>query len=148
MLTKIENSKIHAEDLSLMEDELLKIRTKITVADIVKNVCKYHKSQFDTEFSINYGRYTDHFKSHKNVVKANVHVISPEEFRLNCITYELLPGQKLCFCCKNKVFLEKEDKGSVEIRHKIHNENEVMETDQITFLCCHASIAKAITEVN
>ena len=33
MLTKIENSKIHAEDLSLMEDELLKIRTKITVVD-------------------------------------------------------------------------------------------------------------------
>ena len=43
--------KIDVEDLSLLEYELLKIRTKIKVLNTVENVCKYHKTQFVTEFS-------------------------------------------------------------------------------------------------
>ena len=43
--------KIDVEDLSLLEYELLKIRTKIEEFNTVGNVCKYHKTQFVTEFS-------------------------------------------------------------------------------------------------
>ena len=52
-----------------------------------------------------------------------------EEFRLYCIRCEILPGQKLCFCCKNKVFIEKKEKEKVDIEHE--NENEVMVADEI-----------------
>ena len=38
------NIKIDAEDLSLLEYELLKIRTKIKYFNTVENVCKYHKT--------------------------------------------------------------------------------------------------------
>ena len=39
----------------------------------------------------------------------------------------ILPGQKICFCCKNKVFVEKKENENVNIEYE--NENEVMETD-------------------
>ena len=45
------NFKIYVEDLSLLECELLKIRTKIKDFSTEENVCKYHKTQFVTEFS-------------------------------------------------------------------------------------------------
>ena len=88
------NLKIDVEDLFLLEYELLKIRTKIKYFHIVENVCKYHKIQFVTEFSNYYKRCTDPLRSYKNVVKTSLHEITLEEFRLYCIPYEILPGQK------------------------------------------------------
>lgn len=74
----------------------LKIKTKSTDFDIVRNVSEYHKTQFFIEFS--------------NVVKISLHETTLEDFRLYCIPYELLHRKKLYFCCKNKVVLDKEDK--------------------------------------
>ena len=77
--------KIDVEDLSLLEYELLKIRTKIEEFNTVENVCKYHKTQFVTEFTNYYRRCAHPFRSHKNVVKTILHVITLEEFGLYCI---------------------------------------------------------------
>ena len=123
------NFQIDVEDLSLLEYKLLKIRTKIIDFNTVENVCKYHKTQFVTKFSNHYRRYADPLRSHKNVVKTSLHEITLEEFRLYCIPYEILPGQKLCFRCKNKVFVEKKEKEKVDIEHE--NKNEVMVADEI-----------------
>ena len=49
---------------------------------------------------------------------------------LYCIPCEILPGQKLCFRCKNKVFVEKKENENVDVEHE--NENEVIETDEIS----------------
>ena len=56
--------KIDVEDLSLLGYELLKVRTKSADFDIGKNVRKYHKTQFLTEFFNNYRRCADPLKSH------------------------------------------------------------------------------------
>ena len=101
------NFKIDVEDLSLLEYELLKIRAKIKDFNTVENVCKYHKTQFVTEFSNYYKRCADPLRSHKNVVKTSLHEINLEEFRLCCIPYEILPGQKLYFRCKTMYLLRK-----------------------------------------
>ena len=106
------------------------IRTKIKDFNTVENVCKYHKTQFITEFSNYYRRCVDPLRSHKNVVKTSLHEINLEEFRLYCIPYEILPGQKLYFRCKNKAFVEKKEIENVDIENE--NENEVMETDEIS----------------
>ena len=98
---------IDVEDLSSLEYELLKIRTKIKGFNTVENVCKYHKTQFVTEFSNYYRRCTDHHRSPKNVVKINLHEITLEEFGLCYIPYEILPGQKLCIRGKTMYFLRK-----------------------------------------
>ena len=119
------NCKIDVEELSLLGYELLKI-TKIKNFNALKNMCKYHKPQFVTEFS-NYYRRADPLRSHKNVVKTSLHEITLEEFRLYCIPQEIL-GQKLCFRCKNKVFVEKKENENVDTEHE--NENEVMEADK------------------
>ena len=74
------NFKIDVEDLSLLEYWLLKIRTKINDFKTVENVCKYHKTQFVTEFSNYYRRCADPLRSHKNVVKTGLHEITLEEF--------------------------------------------------------------------
>ena len=58
-------------------------------------------------------------------MKTSLHKITLEEFRFYCIPYEILPRQKLCFCCKIKVFVEKKENEDVDI------ENEVMETNEI-----------------
>ena len=79
------NSKINVEDLSLSDYELLKIRTKINDFSIVENVCKYHRTQFVTEFSNSYRRCADPLGSHKNVVKTSLHEITLGEFKLYCI---------------------------------------------------------------
>ena len=110
--------------------ELLKIRTKIKDFDTVENVCKYHKTQFVTEFSNYYKRCADPLRSHKNVVKTNLHEIALEEFRLYCILYDIVPGQKNCFHHKKKVSAEKKENENVDIEHE--NTNEVMETDEIS----------------
>ena len=123
--------KIDVEDLSLLEYELLKIRTKIEEFNTVGNVCKYHKTQFVTEFSNHYRRYADPLRSHKNVMKTSLHKITLKEFRLYCITYEILPGQKLCFRCKNKEFVEKKENENVDTEHE--NDNDTMETDEILY---------------
>ena len=78
------NFKIDVDDLSLLEYELLKVRTKIKDFNTLENVCKYHKTQFVTEFS-NYYRCADPVRSHKKVVKTSLHEITSEEFRLYCI---------------------------------------------------------------
>ena len=75
------NFKIDVEDLSLLEYELWKIRTKIKDLNTVVSVCMYHKIQFVTEFS-NYYRCANPLRSHKNVVKRGLHEITLEEFRL------------------------------------------------------------------
>ena len=62
-------------------------------------------------------------------MKTSLHKITLEEFRFYCIPYEILPRQKLCFCCKNKVFVEKKENGDVDTEHE--NENEVMGTNEI-----------------
>ena len=120
------NLKIDVDDLPLLEYKSLKIRSKIKDFNTVENACKYHKTQFAPEFSNYYRRCADPVRSHNNVVKTSLHEI---EFRLYCIPCEILPGEKLCFCCKNKVFVEKRDNENVGIEHE--NENEVMETDEI-----------------
>ena len=56
------NFKIDVEDLSLLEQDLLKTRTKIKD---FKNVCKYHKTRSATEFSNYCRRCADPFRSHK-----------------------------------------------------------------------------------
>ena len=92
-------------------------------------MCKYHKTQFVTGFSNCYRRCADPCKSHKNVVKTSLHEVILEEFRLYFIPYKILPGQKLCFCYKNKAFVEKKQNENVGIEHG--NKNEVMETNEI-----------------
>ena len=104
---KTKDFKIDVEDLSLLEYELLKIRTKIKDFNTMENVCKYHKTQFVPEFSSYYRRCADHHRSPKNVVKANLQEITLEEFGLCCIPYEVLPGQQLCIRCKTMYFLRK-----------------------------------------
>ena len=90
------NCKIDVENLSLLEYLLLiKIGTNIKDFKTVENMSKYHKTQFVTEFSNYYWRCVDPLRSHKNVVKTSLHEIPLEEFRLFCITYKILPGQKL-----------------------------------------------------
>ena len=79
------NFKIDVEDLSLLEYKLLKIRTKIKDFNTVENICKYHKTQFVTEFSNYYRRCADPLRSHKKVVKTSLHEITLEEFRSYCI---------------------------------------------------------------
>ena len=76
---------------------------------------KLHKTEFVTEFLINYRRCADPKKSQENVAKTSLHETFLEEFRN-----------------KNKVFLEKEDNKTVEIGNEIPNENEVMKTDEIS----------------
>ena len=124
------NFKIDVEDLSLLKYKLLKIRTKIKCFNTVKNVCKYHKTQFVIVFSNYYGRCAHPLRSHKNFVKTSLHEISLEEFRLYCVPYDILPWQKLCFCFKNKVFVEKKENKNADSEHE--NENEVMETHEIS----------------
>ena len=46
------------------------------------------------------------------------------------IPYEILPGQKLCFHCKNKVFVQKNENENVNIEHD--NEHNVTEIDEIS----------------
>ena len=99
--------KIDVEDLSLLEYESLKIRTKIKDFNTVENVCKYHKTKFVTEFSNYYRRLADPLRSHKNVVKTSLHEITLEEFRLYCIPYEILAGQKFVFVVKTKYLSRK-----------------------------------------
>ena len=62
-------------------------------------------------------------------MKTSLHKITLEEFRFCCIPYEILTRQKLCFCCKNKVFVEKKENEDADIEHE--NENEVMGTNEI-----------------
>ena len=100
------NFKIDVEDLSLLEYELWKIRTKIKDLSTVVNVCMYHKTQFVTEFS-NYYRCANPLRSHKNVVKRSLHEITLEEFRLYCIPSEILPGQNYVFIVKQSICWEK-----------------------------------------
>ena len=47
-------------------------------------------------------------------MRTALHEITLKKFRLFCIPYELLRGQKL-FSSPKKLFLEKEDKENVEI---------------------------------
>ena len=94
----------------------------------MKNVCKYHKNQFVNEFSNNYRRCEDPLKIHKTSVKTSLHEITLEEFRLYCTPFNLLPGQKLCFRCKNKLFTEKNETEYKETE----GESEEMETDEIS----------------
>ena len=79
------NFKGAVKDLSLLEYKLLNIRTWIKDFNTVENVCKYHKTQFVTEFTNYYRRCAHPFRSHKNVVKIILHVITLEEFGLYCI---------------------------------------------------------------
>ena len=115
------NFKIDVEDLPLLEYKLLKIKTKIKDFNTVENLCKYHKTQFVPEFSNYYRTCADPLKSHKNVVKTSLHKITLEEFRLYCIPCEILPGQKLCFRCKNKVFIEEKENQNVDNEHENKN---------------------------
>ena len=65
-----------------------------------------------------YRRCADPLRSHKNVVKTSSHEITLEEFRLYCIPYEILLGKKLCFHCKNKVFVMKKENEKVDIENE------------------------------
>ena len=71
-----------------------------------------------TEFSNYYRKCADLLRSHKNA-KTSLHEITLEEFRLYCIPYEVLLGQKLCFSCKSKVFFEKKENENVDMNMKI-----------------------------
>ena len=63
-------------------------------------------------------------------MKTSLHEITLEEFSLYCISYEILPGQKLCFCCKNSICWVKKENENVDTEHE--NENKVIEIDGIS----------------
>ena len=54
--------KIDIDDLSLVEVELLKVRSSIHNFDLVKEVCKKHKNQLLRDYSVNFKKCEDPFK--------------------------------------------------------------------------------------
>ena len=77
-------------------------------------------------FSNYYRRCADPFRSHKNVVKTILHVVTLEEFGLYCIRF--LQDKNYVFVVKTKKLLRKKENTNVDIEHE--NENEVMNAGQ------------------
>ena len=65
--------KIDIDDLSLVEVELLKVRSSIHEFDLVKEVCKKYKNQLLRDYSVNFKNCEDPFKKRKTSVKTNLH---------------------------------------------------------------------------
>ena len=61
--------KINIDDLSLVEMELLKVRSSIHEFDLVKEVCKKHKNQLFRDYSVNFKQCEIHLRNTKHQLK-------------------------------------------------------------------------------
>ena len=91
------NLMIDIEELPLHQLELLRIRTKIggEFSEAVKDICGNHRYCFISDFSNNCRKCLDPLSIHKTSVKTNLHEITLEEYKQFCVSYRILPGQKM-----------------------------------------------------
>ena len=68
--------KIDIDDLSLVQVELLKVRSSIHEFALVKEVCKKHKNQLLRDYSVNFKKSEDPYKTHKTSAKTNLHEVT------------------------------------------------------------------------
>ena len=115
--------KIDIDGLSLVEVELLKVRSSIHEFDLVKEVCKKHKNQLLRDYSVNFKKCEDPFKKYKTSVKINLYGVTLDEFTNIPFTIIVFPGQKLCQRCFKECG---ESKGEPDIiMHEITYETEM-----------------------
>ena len=105
------NLKVDVEELPLHQLELLRLRTNIggEFSEVVKNICSNHRYCFISDFSNSCRKCVDSLSIHKTSVKTSLHEITLEEHKQFCARYRILPGQKICFWCKNKIFVKNVD---------------------------------------
>ena len=68
--------------------------------------------------------------------------ITLEEFRLCCLPYEILLGQKLMFSLQKQSTFEKKENDNVDTQHE--NENEAMETDEILLVTANDIVNQSV----
>ena len=97
-------SKTDVDDIAIQGLELLRIRAKIENLDDV-DVCNHYLNQFLHEYSKQRKKCADPFASHQVTVKTTLHEVTLDEYKELLIqNFDILPGQKLCRRCFNKLF--------------------------------------------
>ena len=100
--SKKKNYIIDIDDFSLIDNELLKVRSKLENFDDIKNICTHHKNHFIRDYSNSHKKCSDPFNIHKSTVKTNLHVVTLEEYKEAFKSLDILPGQKICRNCNQK----------------------------------------------
>ena len=90
---------------------MLRIRTKIggEFSEVVKDIFSNRGYRFISDFSNNCRKCVDPVSIHKTSVKTSLYEITLEEYKQFCASYRILPDQKVCFWCKNKIFVKNVD---------------------------------------
>ena len=102
-ISRRKNEQIDIDDLSLMEVELIKLRSAIANFSEVTGICQHHKNQYVQDYSNNFWKCTDPLNTHQNIVKSNLHVVTSEEYK-QITQYEVLLGQKIWRNCVKTIF--------------------------------------------
>ena len=97
-ISRRKNEQIDIDDLSLMEVELIKLRSAIANFSEVTGICQHHKNQYVRDYSNSFRKCADPLNIHQKIVKSNLHILTLEEYKQITI-YEVLPGQKICRNC-------------------------------------------------
>ena len=99
------------EELPLHELQLLRIRTKIggEFSEVVKDIFSNRGYRLISDFSNNCRNCVGPLSIHKTSVKTSLYEIKLEKYKQFCASYHILPGQKICFRCKNKIFVKNVD---------------------------------------
>ena len=121
---------------------MLRIRTKIggEFSEVVKDLCSNHRYRFIPDFANNCRKCVDPLSIYKTSLKTSFHEITLEEYQQFCASYRILPGQTICFQCKNKIF--------VKNVNSVENQNQEQETDEETVVTDDLSFEAVCSPVN
>ena len=86
-------------------------------SEVVKDICSNHRYRFISDISNNCRKFVDPVSIQKASVKTSLHKITLKEYKQFCASYCVLPGQKISFWCKNKIFVK--NMGSVENKNQV-----------------------------
>ena len=135
MIVRRKNYIIDIDDLSLVDNELLKIHSKIENFNDIKNICIHHKNNFIRDYSNNHKKCSDPFKIHKSTVKTNLHIVTLGEYKKTYNSLDILPGQKICRNCNHKLFTSKEnDEGKYDVNNSTMDIDHDMSVETATEL--------------
>ena len=102
-ISRRKNEQIDIDDLSLMEVELIKLRSVIANFTEVTGICQHQKTQYVRNYSNNFRKCADPLNIHQNIVKSNLHVVTLDEYK-QITRYEVLPSQNICRNCVKTIF--------------------------------------------
>ena len=130
-ISRRKNEQIDIDDLSLMEVELIKLRSAIANFSEVTGICQHHK--YVRDYSSNFRKHIDPLNIHQNIVKSNLHVVTLEEYK-QITQYEVLPGQKICRNCVKTIFKTEDADQNDDVEEVMTGDSDQMSVEAATEL--------------